>query len=100
MSLNRRQTLFVEHYLYCDSLAEAVINAGYKTVNPHSTGGKLLQNPKVKAAIRVVQQEERLRHHTCRNQIAEMLYDLYHSSNKVTEKLRVLDRLSRLYGFY
>ena len=41
MALNRRQVTFVDEYFNCGSLAEAVMKAGYQTVNPHATGGEV-----------------------------------------------------------
>ncbi|WP_257264024.1 terminase small subunit [Endozoicomonas sp. ONNA2] len=100
MKLNHRQSAFINEYLVQPTVADAVVKAGYKTVNPHATGSKLLANPAVKAELRFRQQEERQRQQSCRGQLASMLMELYHSSDNIIERLGVLDRLARLYGYY
>lgn len=100
MKLNQRQSAFINEYLVQPTLADAVVKAGYKTVNPHATGSKLLANPAVKVELRFRQQEERERHQSCRRQLATMLMEVFRSSDNVTERLAVLDRLARLYGYY
>nr|MDT0252412.1 hypothetical protein [Endozoicomonas sp.] len=77
-----------------------MVKAGYKTVNPHATGGKLLSDPAVMAELRVRQQTDRDRQRSCRGQLAEMLLELYRSSDSVPERGGVVDRLARLYGYY
>lgn len=100
MKLNPRQSAFVDEYMVQPTLAEAVVKAGYQTVNPHATGSKLLAHPGVQAELRIRQQSERERQQSCRGQLAGMLLGLYYNSDSVSERLGIVDRLARLYGYY
>lgn len=100
--LTIKQKRFVDNYVTLGNASEAVIQAGYATKNKNRMGSKMLQQPKIKAAIDERLQEERERNELTADLVIQKLMNIVDATetDNPTAALRGLELLGKHLGLY
>lgn len=76
MSLNARQTKFVQEYLLSGNASDAARKAGYSSKTAGSIGDTLLKNVEIQSAIKKNQEEKKNKYNLDENKIINSLMDI------------------------
>lgn len=73
LKLTPRQRLFVQEYLIDLNASQAALRAGYSINNAHKIGSQLLENPRIKQAVKLAMYEREQRTKVTQDRVIEEL---------------------------